>query len=106
MVYRRLSYVDARVSSHHSRSVVFDLSNIPTNQLTHLKGFDLIGSEDDLRPLVDYIGPLLRFQERQKELGLDIPFMFHAGETLGDGTKADDNLYDALLLGTRRIGHG
>jgi len=71
-----------------------------------LIGFDLVGSEDDLRPLVDYIGPLLRFQARQKELGLDIPFMFHAGETLGDGTKADDNLYDALLLGTKRIGHG
>jgi adenosine deaminase CECR1 len=71
-----------------------------------LIGFDLIGSEDDLRPLVDYIGPLLRFQARQKELGIDIPFIFHAGETLGDGTKADDNLYDALLLGTKRIGHG
>ncbi|KIM79690.1 hypothetical protein PILCRDRAFT_74115 [Piloderma croceum F 1598] len=71
-----------------------------------IAGFDLVGSEDDLRPLVDYIGSLLRFQARQKELGLDIPFMFHAGETLGDGTKADDNLYDALLLGTKRIGHG
>ena len=59
-----------------------------------------------LKPLIDYITPLLHFRERQKELGLDIPFIFHAGETLGDGTKADDNLYDAILLGTKRIGHG
>lgn len=69
-------------------------------------GFDLVGYENDLRPIIDYIEPLLRFQQRQKELGLDIPFIFHAGETLGDGTMADDNLYDALLLGTKRIGHG
>jgi adenosine deaminase CECR1 len=49
--------------------------------------------------------PLLRFKERVKSLGLDIPFIFHAGETLGDGSKADMNLYDAILLGTKRIGH-
>ena len=75
-------------------------------QTNPFAGFDLIGSEDNHRPLIDYIEPLLRFKSRQTELGLDVPFMFHAGETLGDGTKADDNLYDALLLGTKRIGHG
>ncbi|KAI0647566.1 Metallo-dependent hydrolase [Trametes meyenii] len=69
-------------------------------------GFDLVGHEDTLRPLIDYAEPLLRFVERQKELGIHIPFMFHAGETLGDGTAADMNLYDAILLGTKRIGHG
>ncbi|KAG6880682.1 hypothetical protein C0993_005144, partial [Termitomyces sp. T159_Od127] len=68
--------------------------------------FDLVGDENQLTPLIDYIEPLLRFQERQKEEEVDIPFIFHAGETLGDGTHADDNLYDALLLGTKRIGHG
>ena len=71
-----------------------------------LAGFDLVGPEDTTKPLIDYLVPLLRFKDRQKELGLDIPFIFHAGETLGDGTAADDNLYDAILLGTKRIGHG
>jgi Adenosine/AMP deaminase. len=70
------------------------------------KGFDLVGDENVLKPLIDYIEPLLQFRERQRELGLDIPFIFHAGETLGDGTPADMNLYDAILLGTKRIGHG
>jgi adenosine deaminase CECR1 len=37
---------------------------------------------------------------------VDIPFIFHAGETLGDGNAADMNMYDAILLGTKRIGHG
>ncbi|OBZ69171.1 Adenosine deaminase CECR1-A [Grifola frondosa] len=71
-----------------------------------LAGFDLVGHEDSLRPLIDYIVPLKKFVERQKELGIDIPFIFHAGETLGDGTAADMNLYDAILLDTKRIGHG
>ena len=69
-------------------------------------GFDFLGPEDPKKPLVDYLVPLLRFKDRQKELGVEIPFIFHAGETLGDGTAADDNLYDAILLGTKRIGHG
>ncbi|KAJ7444882.1 hypothetical protein FB451DRAFT_1293716 [Mycena latifolia] len=71
-----------------------------------IAGFDLVGPENVLKPLIYYAEGLLRFRERQKELGLDIPFIFHAGETLGDGTEADVNLYDAILLGTLRIGHG
>ncbi|RPD66655.1 Metallo-dependent hydrolase [Lentinus tigrinus ALCF2SS1-7] len=67
-----------------------------------IAGFDLVGAEDSLK----LAEPLLKFIERQKELGLHIPFMFHAGETLGDGSPADMNLYDAILLGTKRIGHG
>ena len=70
------------------------------------KGFDLVGDENVLRPLTYYLTPLLRFKERQKELGIDIPFIFHAGETLGDGNHVDENLFDAILLGTKRIGHG
>ena len=69
-------------------------------------GFDLVGHEDTLKPLIEFIEPLTNFVEKQKELGLDIPFMFHAGETLGDGSIADMNLYDAIQLGTKRIGHG
>ncbi|EGN95556.1 hypothetical protein SERLA73DRAFT_186633 [Serpula lacrymans var. lacrymans S7.3] len=69
-------------------------------------GFDLVGDEEAHKPLIDYLEPLLRFKQRQQELGVDIPFFFHAGETLGDGSKADMNLYDAILLGTKRIGHG
>ncbi|KAJ3575804.1 hypothetical protein NP233_g846 [Leucocoprinus birnbaumii] len=69
-------------------------------------GFDLVGNEDELRPLIDYIEPLLYFRKRQAQESVEIPFLFHAGETLGDGNLTDDNMYDALLLGTRRIGHG
>ncbi|OAX42292.1 Metallo-dependent hydrolase [Rhizopogon vinicolor AM-OR11-026] len=69
-----------------------------------IAGFDLVGHEDGImsKSLLDYAEPLLRFAEKHP----NIPFLFHAGETLGDGTAADMNLYDAILLGTKRIGHG
>lgn len=35
-----------------------------------------------------------------------MPFFFHVGETVGDGNTTDSNLFDAVELGTRRIGHG
>ncbi|KAJ4483072.1 hypothetical protein C8J55DRAFT_572012 [Lentinula edodes] len=72
-----------------------------------IAGFDLVGDENVLKPLTYYLEPLLKFREMQKEAGVsEIPFIFHGGETLGDGTEADMNLYDAILLGTKRIGHG
>ncbi|CAE6436035.1 unnamed protein product [Rhizoctonia solani] len=43
---------------------------------------------------------------RNKKRALDIPFIFLVGESMGEKNKADRNLYDALLLGTKRIGHG
>ncbi|KAI0306408.1 adenosine deaminase-like growth [Multifurca ochricompacta] len=71
-----------------------------------IAGFDIVGDENVARPLTDYIKPLLKFKQRVKDLGLELPLILHAGETLSDGGKADNNLYDALLLGTKRIGHG
>jgi len=71
-----------------------------------IAGFDLVGSENDYKPLIYYIEPLLRFKRRVQELGIDLPLLLHAGETFGDGSEPDSNLYDAILLGTKRIGHG
>ncbi|KAL5632815.1 hypothetical protein ACGC1H_005684 [Rhizoctonia solani] len=71
-----------------------------------MAGFDLVGPEDINHPFIYHAESLLWFQGECKRRGLDIPFVFHAGETLDDGGAADSNLYDALLLGTKRIGHG
>ena len=71
-----------------------------------MAGFDLVGQEDNGRPLKDLTPELFWFRKRCVEEGLEIPFFFHAGEGLGDGDETDENLFDALLLGTRRIGHG
>jgi len=69
-------------------------------------GYDLVGQEDAGRPLQDLARELFWFKKTCAENGVDIPFFFHAGETLGDGDSTDENLFDAVALGTRRIGHG
>ena len=52
------------------------------------------------------IGPETDFAVYCTTAGNDIPFYFHGGECLGDGDETDQNLFDAVLFGTRRIGHG
>lgn len=64
-------------------------------------GFDLVGQEDLGRPLIDFAHSLLE-EGRQH----DLKYFFHAGETLWQGSSTDANLVDALLLGSKRLGHG
>jgi adenosine deaminase CECR1 len=71
-----------------------------------IAGYDLVGQEDMGRSLADLAPELFWFRKACAQSGVDIPFFFHAGETLGDGDSVDENLFDAILLGTRRIGHG
>lgn len=71
-----------------------------------IAGYDLVGQEDLGRSLSDLAPELFWFRKACAQEGVDIPFFFHAGETLGDGDSVDENLFDAIILGTRRIGHG
>lgn len=69
-------------------------------------GFDFVAQEDQGRTLQDLTPLIFWFRKKCAEAGVDLPFFFHAGECLGDGDSTDNNLFDAILLGTRRIGHG
>ncbi|KAG6112931.1 hypothetical protein E4U13_004072 [Claviceps humidiphila] len=71
-----------------------------------IAGYDLAGEESKGRPLKDFVKELLDFKKNCAEANVDIPFLFHCGETLDMGTDVDGNLVDALLLGAKRIGHG
>ncbi|CAG5047724.1 unnamed protein product [Parnassius apollo] len=61
-------------------------------------GFDLIGQEDLGRPLADMF-PVLA------EAKSDLQYYFHGGESNWYGMATDENLFDAVLLGSKRIGH-
>ncbi|KAK3617249.1 hypothetical protein LTR22_026797 [Elasticomyces elasticus] len=73
-------------------------------------GFDLVGAEDRPNSIGFYTKELIGFTETCKNLNISIPFMFHAGESLldagGSASAENSNLYDALLLNCKRIGHG
>lgn len=71
-----------------------------------IAGFDFVGQEDLGRPLVDLLPLAKWFQQQCIENNLLIPFFLHAGECLGDGDSTDSNLVDAILLKSRRMGHG
>ncbi|PBP24882.1 cat eye syndrome critical region protein [Diplocarpon rosae] len=70
-----------------------------------ISGYDLVGPEDLGRTLQSLSPLLLWFQSQCRLLHLSIPFFLHAGECVGSGDSTDGNLYDALLLNSRRLGH-
>ncbi|KAI8631210.1 hypothetical protein F5Y19DRAFT_473608 [Xylariaceae sp. FL1651] len=71
----------------------------------YIAGFDLVGEEAFAKPFpLEYFeAEFQAFQSRCKAEGLDIPFLFHCGETPDD---LEGNLETALRLDSRRIGHG
>jgi adenosine deaminase CECR1 len=71
----------------------------------YIAGFDLVGEEAFAKPY-----PLRYFEKEFEDFrslcktkSLDIPFLFHCGETPDD---LEGNLETALALSSKRIGHG
>ncbi|KAI2624123.1 adenosine/AMP deaminase [Xylaria nigripes] len=99
----------AAIRSQGTREIIQDMDNCITTKLTHphlIAGFDLVAQEDLGRSYRDLLPELMWFRKQCAEEAVNIPFFFHAGECLGSGSETDHNLFDAILLGTRRIGHG
>jgi adenosine deaminase CECR1 len=69
-------------------------------------GFDIAGQEDAGHSLSHWIPELLEMRRKCDELGVDLPFIFHASETLDHGGDTDSSLIDVILLGTIKIDHG
>jgi adenosine deaminase CECR1 len=91
------------------KELICGMFNIPLEAISETKmktGFDLVGHEEMGNELRHFIKEFLDFKKKCKTQSLDIPFLFHCGETLDSGDKVDGNLYDAVLLKAKRIGHG
>ena len=92
-----------------TRTLIQDMDACITTKLAFpqlLAGYDLVGHEDAGRPLADLLPELFWFRAQCAAEAVTLPLLLHAGETLGTGTPADGNLFDAILLGARRVGHG
>ncbi|XP_013184044.2 adenosine deaminase 2-like [Amyelois transitella] len=61
-------------------------------------GFDIVGQEDLGAPSKTFLPEFVEYSN-------EVDYFFHAGETNWNGMSTDENLFDAILLDTRRIGH-
>ncbi|XP_030385308.1 adenosine deaminase 2-A [Scaptodrosophila lebanonensis] len=95
MIYAPLRNTNGSVVSDYIKTLLTITELYPD----FVAGFDLVGQEELGRPLKEFISELLAVPE-------SIDFYFHAGETNWYGSSVDENLIDAVLLGTKRIGHG
>jgi len=68
-----------------------------------LKGFDLVAEEDAGHSTLFHAYEFLRLDSLEKSHGVTLPLYLHDGES---NWASVSNLYDAVLLDTKRIGHG
>lgn len=71
--------------------------------LNFLLGFDLVGEESKGHPLDYFLEEFICFRMDCERQGVEIPFLFHCGESRED---SEGNLAVALVLQSKRIGHG
>ena len=74
---------------------------IAADQTTKLiAGFDMVNEEDYNPPIDEFLDQIM---ECKMKLGDRFQLFLHAGESY---QRSNTELYDAILLGCKRIGHG
>ncbi|GMI12835.1 hypothetical protein TrVE_jg968 [Triparma verrucosa] len=66
-------------------------------------GFDLVAEEDPNHRTLDYLDVWMELLKHEERLGLELPLYFHDGES---NDRNNTNMIDAVMLGSKRIGHG
>mmetsp|Transcript_14694 Transcript_14694/g.26306 ORF Transcript_14694/g.26306 Transcript_14694/m.26306 type:complete len:536 (+) Transcript_14694:92-1699(+) len=92
IVWSALKVMDLKTVEGNTQTVLRLMEKYPH----HVAGFDLVGHEDTLQPISMYADILTRFRDRGGRL------LLHAGETI---EPAADQIYDAIAVGSSRIGH-
>lgn len=66
-----------------------------------IAGFDLVNEEDYTPGILEFLGDII--DGKKLDVTSKMPCFFHCGET---HDRDNHNLYDAVLLNSKRIGHG
>ncbi|ELU12827.1 hypothetical protein CAPTEDRAFT_167117 [Capitella teleta] len=93
---------DRKVSREVIRDAINTTLQLQAKYPNFMVGYDLVAHEDAGFTLLHFINELLY----PSQIGQNLPFFFHAGETDWYGQSTDINILDAILLNTSRIGHG
>ncbi|XP_061571196.1 adenosine deaminase 2-A-like [Cololabis saira] len=94
-VNRALTVVEVKAAVKETIQLKKDFPDV-------IAGFDMVGRESSGSTLWYFREAL----SLPAQMGVSLPYFFHAGETDDEGTAVDQNILDALLFNTSRIGHG
>lgn len=101
-----LSVIQANLRFRDKRDIWLDIQN--TYQLRKkypdlIKGYDLVAEEDAGHTTLYFLENWLRMDSLERVYGIDLPLYLHDGES---NWVSVENLYDAVLLNSKRVGHG
>lgn len=99
LIYTSLRFFSEEVIMKELENAYFYRSRYPDL----VRGFDLVANEDDGNTTLFFLDNWLKMDSLQKVYGVDMPLYLHDGESDWYTVK---NLYDAVLLDSKRIGHG
>jgi adenosine deaminase CECR1 len=109
-------YNSRRSSKEQIKLQISNLINLHRLYPDIIRGYDMVGEEDQGHTLLYHNDNLIHLFNYSQINNQSFQFFFHAGETNwpeehlpsghGDGVSTFENIYDAIVLRTRRIGHG
>jgi len=109
-------YNSRKLSKEQIKNEINNLINLQNLYPDFIRGYDMVGEEDQGHTLLFHIDNLINLFNYSKQSNNSFHLLFHAGETnwpeeylpsnYGDGVSTFENIYDALVLRTGRIGHG
>lgn len=99
LIYTSLRFLDYKTVFPHLE----DAYRLRKANPDFVKGFDLVAEEDAGHTSAYFLPLWLKMDSLEKIYGIDMPLYLHGGES---NWLFEDNLYDLILLNTKRIGHG
>jgi len=114
--HNRISYTTRFIDSEKFNYEMQNVVDLYRKYPYHILGFDMVGEEDAGYSQLKYIAELIKlYNNATKEMS--VPLYFHSAETNwpddlltsdfdDDSVTALVNIYETILLNSKRIGHG